>query len=535
MKKVSYFVIFCMLAFTVAAFDNQISYAGIDIINSSSSNAYNGSFDITTYVFSSSTCSGSPLFSEATSGVQITNGNYVVTINNSLSDENITFYVKSSIQTENQTCFKYTPAAQSNLANNATFCEYVNGYSSSTLPIAGDVTGTLASSSVAALDLSAITYSNELGFNNLTQCSNGEILKVGSGLWACDSDSTGNTCNDVSCTLSDDTIGLSGNSYTGTLGIENITENALIVTNNTGVWNVNISCTNIQGGSDGDYCSDAGGADTNTNVTAIQFTKSGNIVTLDLEQPGLSNLTATFTDSGNSTAQMITAVNNTALNGSSFVSILCSNIVFDNGIGSSAICDGLDATGGSSSKWITDKIYLYNDTDEIFFNETKLNATIDSRDSDTTYTADGLYLYLSTLQFTFNETKLNNTIDVRDTDTDTNANTECSGTTTYLDGEGNCDDISGVYIAQADESSLNVNKSLYWDDLNSPSDINAVDITDDNTYVTVAGDTMTGNLVNNNNVTAENFLFENDPANHKIYDNSTCIIIISDTTTWELC
>jgi hypothetical protein len=31
------------------------------------------------------------------------------------------------------------------------------------------------------------------------------------------------------------------------------------------------------------------------------------------------------------------------------------------------------------------------------------------------------------------------------TDTNTNASTECSGTTTYLDGEGNCDNIASVY------------------------------------------------------------------------------------------
>jgi hypothetical protein len=37
-------------------------------------------------------------------------------------------------------------------------------------------------------------------------------------------------------------------------------------------------------------------------------------------------------------------------------------------------------------------------------------------------------------------------------DTNTNANTICSGTTTYLDGEGNCDDISSVY--QASDSDL---------------------------------------------------------------------------------
>lgn len=41
---------------------------------------------------------------------------------------------------------------------------------------------------------------------------------------------------------------------------------------------------------------------------------------------------------------------------------------------------------------------------------------------------------------------------------DTNANTLCSGSTTYLDGEGNCDDISSVYeaagITESDISDL---------------------------------------------------------------------------------
>ena len=56
------------------------------------------------------------------------------------------------------------------------------------------------------------------------------------------------------------------------------------------------------------------------------------------------------------------------------------------------------------------------------------------------------------------------------------------------------------WIVNGSESSLNVNSSDYWDALGSPSDINAGDITDDNTYVTVTGDTMTGNL------TAPNFI-----------------------------
>jgi len=51
-----------------------------------------------------------------------------------------------------------------------------------------------------------------------------------------------------------------------------------------------------------------------------------------------------------------------------------------------------------------------------------------------------------------------------------------------------------TFITQANEGNLNVNSSDYWDNLNTPSDINAGDITDDNTYVQVSGDTITGNL-----------------------------------------
>ena len=94
-------------------------------------------------------------------------------------------------------------------------------------------------------------------------------------------------------------------------------------------------------------------------------------------------------------------------------------------VGSPYVCigdwdsvNGSSSSGGSDGFWnITSSIYLYNNSDILDVNETKLNATIDDRDSDTTYTADDIYLYLSTTTFTFNETKLNNTIDARDTDT----------------------------------------------------------------------------------------------------------------------
>jgi len=39
-----------------------------------------------------------------------------------------------------------------------------------------------------------------------------------------------------------------------------------------------------------------------------------------------------------------------------------------------------------------------------------------------------------------------------------------------------------------------VNSSDYWDDLDTPADINTGDLTDDDTYVKVSGDSMTGNL-----------------------------------------
>ncbi len=55
------------------------------------------------------------------------------------------------------------------------------------------------------------------------------------------------------------------------------------------------------------------------------------------------------------------------------------------------------------------------------------------------------------------------------------------------------------YILTSNEANLNVNRSDFWDGLNTPADINAADITDDNTYVTVAGDTMTGALIIDSN------------------------------------
>ena len=53
-------------------------------------------------------------------------------------------------------------------------------------------------------------------------------------------------------------------------------------------------------------------------------------------------------------------------------------------------------------------------------------------------------------------------------DTNTDASTKCTGTTTYLDGENNCDDISSTYL---DEGSGQVGNALTWDSTNNEIDV----------------------------------------------------------------
>ena len=93
------------------------------------------------------------------------------------------------------------------------------------------------------------------------------------------------------------------------------------------------------------------------------------------------------------------------------------------------------------------------------------------------------YLYMSGTTLGLNETILNQTIN------------------------NSIDDRSGI---------INTNSSNYWDALDDPSDINAADITDDNTYVTVSGDTMTGNLIVNTNLTVDTNTLFVDSNNNRI-------------------
>lgn len=60
---------------------------------------------------------------------------------------------------------------------------------------------------------------------------------------------------------------------------------------------------------------------------------------------------------------------------------------------------------------------------------------------------------------------------------------------------GNWNFTGNVSFENINTSGINqVNSSDHWDDLDDPSDINTADLTDDDTYVEVSGDSMTGNL-----------------------------------------
>jgi len=86
-------------------------------------------------------------------------------------------------------------------------------------------------------------------------------------------------------------------------------------------------------------------------------------------------------------------------------------------------------------------------------------------DAVTLGTANGLTLSTQQLSLTAASTSTTGALTSTDwntfnnkASTDTNANTICSGSTTYLDGEGNCDDISSVY--QAAGSYLTGNQTI---------------------------------------------------------------------------
>lgn len=75
----------------------------------------------------------------------------------------------------------------------------------------------------------------------------------------------------------------------------------------------------------------------------------------------------------------------------------------------------------------------------------------------------------------------------------------------------------GLFIAQSDEGNLNVNGSNYWDDYDTAGDISTGDLNNDNTYVQVAGDKMTGILDMGSNAIANITTLNTGQGDYELY------------------
>ena len=282
--------------------------------------------------------------------------------------------------------------------------------------------------------------------------------------------------------------------------------------------------------------------------------------------------------------------------------------------------------------------YVYNDSTTIYFNETKLNRTIDLRDTNettrfnnlvgncssgdfvfgvdssgnkvcltpsgsgdiTSVQGDNFYIYNGSnsgaVVLAFNETKLNNTIDLRAggdnsswnesyADTQYSSITESlwsSNFTSYnsswsstfnstYDGYNSTGLIknwnSTGYIKDWNLTGLIINWSTdltnyftksqilsfnYWNDTYATFNKTYADtlyasisVTGDNSswnesyantkYIQNGTNVRFTEVNSTGNITTEEIHFENDIVNHRIYDNSTCVIIKGDTSTMYIC
>lgn len=262
--------------------------------------------------------------------------------------------------------------------------------------------------------------------------------------------------------------------------------------------------------------------DTNTNVTKIAVTGT-TTKTLNLEQGNGDqvNLTAQWTDlqGGNSTKEMLDAVNNTDslyLNHSTGridfpsvdVSIVPSTntwlrlIATSEAVGSDAsrnlhlynlLARNLIELSGQAKL-----IFGYTDTDKfIRYNSTRdaIEFVVDQGTAHYAFTGGDVVVNdkVNSSGFYYNGILLT-------PNTDSNASTICSGTTTYLDGDGNCDDISSVYY---------------------DSEADLTGLLNDN-YVDISGDTMTGNLQINANLNISQNITVHDSSIVCNSDGSVC-------------
>ena len=242
--------------------------------------------------------------------------------------------------------------------------------------------------------------------------------------------------------------------------------------------------------------------------------------------------------------------------------------------------------------------YVYNDSTTIYFNETKLNNTIDLRAggdnsswnesyANTQYASISEPLwsanftaYNSSWSSTFNSTYdgYNSTELIKDWNStgyiknwnNTGLIINWSTSLTNDNTSWNESYANTRYLLQSEEGNLDVNSSVYsnsstwWSglysylsgwfvnnagvlefnetklnntiDLRAGGDNSSWNESYANTKYLQNGTSVRFTDVNSTgNITTEEIHFENDIVNHRIYDNSTCVIINGDTSTMYIC
>ncbi len=111
--------------------------------------------------------------------------------------------------------------------------------------------------------------------------------------------------------------------------------------------------------------------------------------------------------------------------------------------------------------------------------------------TDTTYTA-GNKLYLTSTEFNVNDTDINTSIEAYGYSTESGTVTSVATDDTYLTGGAITTTGTITFNTTLAGTSLAVNSSDSWDNLGSPSDINAADINDDGTYRLNSWNNLTG-------------------------------------------
>ncbi len=212
---------------------------------------------------------------------------------------------------------------------------------------------------------------------------------------------------------------------------------------------------------------------------------------------------------------------------------------FDNQFCNETVCHTLedflkDETGGSGSGKTGDNVYLYNDSTTMFLNDTKLNLTIDDRDSDTTYSSSGILLDLTGTIFSVNNGTLT-------------TDKICK----YYAGEGfvcNYTDQtgSGGNSTQEIKDAVNTtetyqfqsNSSDYWDNLNTfnttqmSSNVGVLSLLE--SWLTTFWNTIWGTKTTDDLTEGSTNLYENQSWNQTFADTLYAdISVTGDNSSWN--